>query len=70
MVSRFLQPVPHAVIDELLDKIPDYERAYMLNKITKEEYEEFGPVVLFRTSFEDAWRNANAFIAERRKAIQ
>ena len=70
VVSRFLQPVPHAVIDELLDKIPDYERAYMLNKITKEEYEEFGPVVLFRTSFEDAWRNANAFIAERRKAIQ
>ena len=38
------------------------EKGYFVNAITPEEYEEFGPVELFRNSFEDAWSNAkNSF---------
>ena len=69
VLNRFAQPTPHWVLDHLLDKVPDFEKAYMVNKIKTEDYEEFGPVVLFRTSFEDAWRNANAFIAKRRSEL-
>lgn len=66
VVSRFFNPTPAAVVDELLEKVPDFEKAYMLNSITPAEYEDYGPVVLFRSSFEDAWRKALARIAEMR----
>jgi transaldolase len=66
VVQRFLQPVPEAVIDELLEKITDYRRGYMLNAIQPEEYEDFGPVVYFRTMFEKAWKDTLDFIGERR----
>lgn len=66
VVKRFLQPTPLNVIDELLEKVEDYRRGYMVNGITPEEYEEFGPVVLFRTSFEKAWSSALDAIRQRR----
>jgi len=58
VVSRFLQPTPYSVEQELLEKLEDYRKAYYINGISPEEYEEFGPVVLFRQSFEEAWQNA------------
>ena len=66
VVQRFLQPTPESVIDELLEKIEDYRRGYLINAIKPEEYEEFGPVVLFRTMFEKAWLNALDFVKKRR----
>ncbi len=57
------------MIDELLEKLPDFKKAYMLNEIKAHEYEEYGPVVLFRNSFEKAWTNGLAIIEERRKSI-
>ncbi|MGI5919261.1 MAG: transaldolase family protein [Christensenellales bacterium] len=66
VVSRFFNPVSHAVIDELLEKVPDFRRAYLINAIEPEEYEDFGPVVLFRSQFESAWKNALNVIKERR----
>lgn len=66
VVSRFFNPTPAAVVDELLEKIPDFKKAYMINGITPAEYEDYGPVVLFRSSFEDAWKKALAHIAEMR----
>ncbi len=66
VVSRFFNPVPHVVIDELLEKIPDFRRAYLINAIEPEEYEEFGPVALFRSQFESAWEKALSVIKERR----
>lgn len=69
VVQRFLQPTPFSVVDELLEKLEDYRRAYLINAITAEEYEEFGPVVLFRSSFEDAWSKAVNFIKERRTGL-
>lgn len=64
VVQHFLRPTPDSVTDELLEKLPDHRKAYLLNAIEPEEYEEFGPVVLFRTSFEKAWKNALQYIAD------
>ena len=49
-------------IEELIEKIPDYKRGYFVHEIQPNEYEDFGPVVLFRESFEKAWGNALDFI--------
>lgn len=69
VVQRFLQPTPFSVIDELLEKVDDYRRGYLVNAITADEYEEFGPVVHFRTMFESAWKKALDFIRKRRIEI-
>ena len=66
VVQRFLQPTPHSVIEELCEKLPDFVKGYFAYAIEPEEYEEFGPVVLFRSMFEGAWKKANVLIAQRR----
>ena len=66
VVQRFLAPTPHSVIDTLCDQLPDFRKAYEYNAIQPEEYEEFGPVVLFRKSFDEAWRNTLNMIQEMR----
>jgi transaldolase len=70
VVQRFWQPTPQSVIDELITKIPNYRKGYLIHDIEPEEYESFGPVVLFRTSFESAWGKTLAAIKERRAAIE
>ena len=65
-VSRFFNPVDSEVIDELLEKVPVFKKAYLLNEIEPEEYEDYSPVVRFRSSFESAWKNARAHIASLR----
>ena len=62
VVERIFNPVPQYVIDELLEKIPDYRRGYEEGGISKEEYEEFGPVVKFRNSFLKHWNKVLAEI--------
>lgn len=66
VVQRFLMQVPYSVVDELVEKIDDYRRGYFVNAICEDEYEDFGPVVLFRQSFEVAWKSADKLIKERR----
>lgn len=66
VVSRFLQPTPFSVEDELVEKLEDYRKAYFINAIQPSEYEEFGPVVLFRSSFESSWQSALDLIATMR----
>ena len=68
VVQRFFLPTPYSVEDELLTRVDEFRRAYLVNGITPEEYEDFGPVVLFRTSFESAWKNALAEVKARRAA--
>jgi len=58
VVSRFYNPVSDHVIDELMEKIPDFKRGYLESGITPPEYEDFGPVALFRDSFVSAWGKA------------
>lgn len=69
VIDRFhAQPSPN-VIEELLENIPDFRRAYERKGLRMEEYESFAPVVRFRNSFEDAWRKARAYIKERRNFL-
>lgn len=69
VIQQFLRPTPDSVVDELLEKLEDYRKAYLLNAIDPHEYEHFGPVVLFRTSFEKAWKNALGYVAEYRAEL-
>ncbi|MDR2568854.1 MAG: hypothetical protein LBD23_00970 [Oscillospiraceae bacterium] len=66
VVNRFSQPTPHEVIDELTEKLDDYRKAYYINAIKPEDYEDFGPVALFRKMFEDAWKKAVSLVASLR----
>ena len=70
VVQRFLQPTPYSVIDTLVEKVGDYRRAYFVNSIKPEEYEDFGPVKYFRNSFEEAWSRMNEFIKKRRAELK
>lgn len=69
VVQRFFQPTPDSVIDELLEKVTDFRRGYLVNSITVDEYEHFGPVAHFRHKFETAWENALGFIQKRRLEV-
>lgn len=67
VVQKFLQPTPDSVVDELLEKVPEFSRAYMINGITEAEYEEYGPVVKFRNSFQKGWKIALAEVEKLRR---
>lgn len=67
VIQRFLQATPPNVIETLCEKLPDFKKAYFANEIDPDEYEEFGPVVLFRSMFEGAWEKGNEIIAKYRK---
>ncbi len=62
VVNRFDNPIDEAVLDTLIAKLPDFASAYFLGGLHPEHYAEFGPVELFCSSFQKAWRNAIAFV--------
>jgi len=66
VVYRVFNPVPQKVIDELLEKLPDFKRGYLPDGLEPEEFEHFGPVMLFRSSFITSWKRILEFIRERR----
>lgn len=66
VVHRFQCPVPALVIDELLEKLPDFRRGWVPGALKVDEYEEFGPVVLFRSMFLKSWNGTLARIRELR----
>lgn len=66
VVNRLFNPVPQYVIDELLEKSPDFKRGYLEGSLDVEEYEDFGPVVLFRSSFIKSWKRVLEVASERR----
>ncbi|MFA6506130.1 MAG: transaldolase family protein [Treponemataceae bacterium] len=69
VVQRFQAATPFSVIDELSDKLEVFRKAYCPGSLKLEEFADFGPVVLFRNQFEDAWKKALALIAGRRKEL-
>lgn len=69
VVSRLFNPVQPQVLEELLNKLPEFRRAYYENGMGVEEYESYGPVEYFRDMFVSAWKNCVAFAAERRKKL-
>ena len=56
VVYRLFNPVPTRVIDELMEKLPDFRRGYLSDGLTIDEFEGFGPVELFRSSFTQSWQ--------------
>ena len=67
VVQRFLDTVSPAAIDALRGKVEDFRKAYEVNGLEPEEYENFGPVAHFRSNFEAGWRSTLGLIAQRRK---
>lgn len=66
VVARMDTPAARQVVDELLEKLPDFRRAYEEDGLRREEFAEFGPVVLFRTMFLKGWDFLLRTIEERR----
>ena len=66
VVDRLFNPVSQYVIDELMEKLPDFKRGYLDDGLTPDEFEEFGPVKLFRSSFIKSWTRVVNLIVERR----
>jgi len=64
VIERFRAATPDIVINELRDKIPAYRQAYDENGLSAEEYEDYGPVALFRAQFENGWTEARNLVAK------
>jgi hypothetical protein len=62
--------VPQKVIDELMEKLPDFKRGYLDDGLEVDEYEHFGPVQLLRSSFIKSWERVLELIQERRAAMK
>jgi transaldolase len=70
VVSRLFNPVPEKVIDELMEKIPDFKRGYLSDGLEVEDFEAFGPVQLFRSSFIKSWQKVLEISKRRRFELQ
>ncbi len=66
VVYRLFNPVPQKVIDELMEKLPDFKRGYLEDGLEVDEFENFGPVCLFRSIFTKSWLRVLEFIRQRR----
>lgn len=69
VVARLFNPVPQYVIDELIEKLPDYRKGYLNDGLKVAEYEEFGPVVKFCNSFIKHWNPVLDYIRKRRTQV-
>ncbi len=67
VVWRMDAPVPAYVVDTLSRLIPEYRQAIGEDRLEVEDFENFGPVVLFRDSFIQGWDALTLAIDERRK---
>jgi transaldolase len=70
VVYRLFNPVPQKVIDELMEKLPDFKRGYLEDGLEIEEFEGFGPVQLFRSQFTSSWGRMLELIKQRRAALK
>ena len=69
VVYRLFNPVPHRVIAELMEKLPDFRRAYLEDGLSVEEYGVFGGVEHFRHMFIESWKRVLEVIAQRRALV-
>lgn len=68
VMYRLFNPVPAHVIEELMEKLPDFKRGYLEGGLSVEEYADFGPVVHFLNSFTSSWKRILGVVEERRAA--
>jgi len=69
VVYRLFNPVPNKVIDELMEKLPDFRRGYLSDGLEIDDFEGFGPVQLFRSSFMKSWQRVLDLSKSRRQTI-
>ena len=67
VIPTFSLPTPYSIEDELVEKLDTFRKAYFMNAIKPDEYEDFGPVVLFRNGFIDNWNSALDYIKNFRR---
>ena len=66
---RLFNPTPHRVIAELMEKLPDFRRGWLEDGLTLDEFEDYGPVQLFRSMFMQSWNRVLGLIKERRAQL-
>jgi transaldolase len=66
VVYRLFNPVEKYVIDELTEKLVDFTHGYLEDGLEVEEFEEFGPVKLFRSMFLSSWKKVLGIIKTQR----
>jgi transaldolase len=66
VVCRISNAAPDYVVDDLLEKVVEFRRAYLANGLEPEEYESFGPVEYFRSMFVSAWESTLKAVQQRR----
>ena len=66
VVPRIDTPTPQEVIEELSHKLPNFRRAFYENAIRAEEFDDFGPLVFFKTMFLNGYSRLLDEVAERR----
>lgn len=69
VIDRFHGEPSPDVLEELLEQVPDFRRAYERKGLKPEEYESFAPVVRFRNSFESAWKKTLEYMEQRRTEL-
>ena len=69
VMYRLFNPVPDKVIDELMEKLPDFRKGYLEDGLSIEEFEDFGPVQLFKSAFTESWGRVLDIIKERRATL-
>lgn len=58
VISRFFNPVQPHILDTLTAKLPEFNKAYMENGLSEEDFDEYGPVEYFREMFVSSWEKA------------
>jgi transaldolase len=67
VVSRIEAETEPVLVAELMQKLPDFRRAYDIDGMKPDEYYDYGAVELFRSSFMKGWTQLLDLIAERRR---
>ena len=70
VVPRMDTLTSKAVVEEMEAKLPGFFRAYRLDGLAVEEFEDFGPVVLFRTMFLNGYARLLEEVATRRRRMR
>lgn len=70
VVSRLFNPVQPMVLDQLQNKLPQFNQAYQEGGLKEAEFEGYGPVVYFRDSFIKSWEQSVAMARTLREQQQ
>ena len=67
VLEHFHRPVDSLVVDQLIENVPAFRQGYLIDGLSPAEFEDFGPVELFRSSFVNSWKEALGIIANSRQ---